>query len=150
MMTVPLGQMPTHSVQACVDGSRHAQAAVDCLAAMPWIAGAYVTVLGVVQWHENLPASVTRATRELAAVGAHATLVVEPDRLATTVNPHVTIFESMGARGPDLVVLGTSGMSALKRLWVGSVASTVGRHADCSVTLVRDARGGDGDGDGDR
>ena len=130
----------TRSVLVCVDSSRHAQAAVDCLASMPWNAGAYVTVLGVLQWHENLPASVTRATRELAAVGAHATLVVEPDRPAPTVSPHVTIFESLGARGPDLVVLGTSGRSPLKRLWAGSVASTVGRHAKCSVMLVRDAR----------
>lgn len=138
----------TRSVLMCVDGSTHAQAAVDFLASMPWVAGTAVTVLGVVQWHDDLPVAVRRAARELAAVGAHATAeVVEPDRLALTVNPRLTIFEHMAARAPDLVVLGTSGRSALKRLWVGSVASAVARHAEGSVMLVRDLRGEDDDGD---
>ena len=48
---------------------------------------------------------------------------------------------------PDLVVVGTSGKSALRRLWVGSVASAVARHAEVSVMLVRERRGEDADGD---
>ena len=138
----------TRSVLVCVDGSRHAQAAVDCLASMPWLPGTTVTVLGVVQWHDDLPAAVRRAAAVLAAVGAHATaVVVEPDRLALTVNPQLTIFEHMAARAPDLVVLGTSGKSGLRRLWVGSVASAVARHAEGSVMLVRDVGGEDADGE---
>lgn len=37
----------------------------------------------------------------------------------------------------DLVVLGTHGLTGLKRIAIGSVAEFVGRHAPCAVFTVR-------------
>jgi nucleotide-binding universal stress UspA family protein len=137
----------TRSIMVCVDGSHHAAAAVECLASMPWVAGTSVTVLGVAQWSDDLTIAVEDAAGKLRAAGANSTpLVVEPDRLSITISPHLTIFQHLDDRAPDLVVLGTSGRTGLARLWVGSVASAVARHARCSVLLVRDARGDADDG----
>ncbi len=138
----------TRSILVCVDGSRHAQAAVQHLASMPWVAGTSVTVLGVVQRPNALPGTVARASEILTAAGADVTpVVVAPDELNLTVNPHLTIFEHMDVQAPDLVVVGTSGLTGLGLLWVGSVASAVARHARCSVLVVREPHGGDDDGD---
>ncbi|MDP2013997.1 MAG: universal stress protein, partial [Actinomycetota bacterium] len=137
--------VPTQSIMVCVDGSPHADAAVKFLASLPWLAGTSVTVLGVVQSDNDLALTVAKSTEILAAAGAQATpVVVEPDVLALTVSPHLTIFEHMEVRAPDLVVVGTSGLTGLARLWVGSVASAVARHAHCSVLVVRDPHVGEG------
>ena len=37
----------------------------------------------------------------------------------------------------DLIIMGTRGMSKFKRILVGSVASKVFEHADCSVMITR-------------
>ena len=37
----------------------------------------------------------------------------------------------------DLIVLGSHGYSAIKRLLLGSVASSVASHAPCSAEIVR-------------
>jgi nucleotide-binding universal stress UspA family protein len=136
----------TRSILACVDGSHDARAAVACLAAMPWIEGTSVTVLGVTQGLDDDAAAVPEAAAVLRAAGAAVTpLVVRPDPPDMAVNPRMAIFTVMEAEQPDLVVLGTSGLTGLARLWVGSVASAVARHAHCSVLLVRDPHGGDDD-----
>jgi nucleotide-binding universal stress UspA family protein len=134
----------TGSIIVCVDGSNHARAAVDFLATMPWLAGVPVTVLGVVERDDDLAAAVAAATDVLTAAGADVTpVVVEPDPLALTINPRVTIFEHMDRQDPDLVVLGTSGRTGLARMWLGSVASAVSHHAHCSTLAVRDRHGDD-------
>ena len=138
----------TRSILVCIDGSHHAAAAVDFLATLPWIAGASITVMGVVEGHGDLASQVGEAADVLSATGAEVTeVVVEPDPMALTINPRVTIFEYLDVRDPDLVVLGTSGLTGLSRLWVGSVASAVARHARCSVLVVRDPHGAGGGGD---
>jgi nucleotide-binding universal stress UspA family protein len=142
--------MATRSIVVCVDGSRHAEAAVAFLATLPWLEGVSITVLGVVEGHDDLAHKVAEAADVLSAAGAEVTpIVVEPDPLALTINPRVTIFEYLDVADLDLVVMGTSGLTGLSRLWVGSVASAVSRHARCSVLVVRDPHGGDYHADGD-
>ena len=142
--------VPTQSILVCVDGSAHADAAVGFLASLPWVAGISITVLGVVERDNGLATFVARAAEALTNAGARATSrVLEPDRLDLTVNPHLTIFEHLDTLNPDLVVLGTSGLTGLARLWVGSVASAVARHARCSVLVVRDPHHRDSEGDSD-
>jgi nucleotide-binding universal stress UspA family protein len=43
----------------------------------------------------------------------------------------------------DAIVMGTHGRSGLKRLFLGSVAESVLREADCPVIVVRDHANGD-------
>jgi len=46
----------------------------------------------------------------------------------------VRVAEELNA---DLVVLGTHGLTGLKRIAIGSVAEFVGRHAPCAVLTIR-------------
>jgi nucleotide-binding universal stress UspA family protein len=41
------------------------------------------------------------------------------------------------ARGADLLVVGSRGIGALERLFLGSVSAYCGRHAPCPVMIVR-------------
>ena len=52
-------------------------------------------------------------------------------------NPRYQILQALERTQPDLLVLGTRGLSGLARMLVGSVASTVAREASCSVLLAR-------------
>jgi nucleotide-binding universal stress UspA family protein len=64
--------------------------------------------------------------------------IVEPDVLALTVNPRLSIHQAIKDLRPDLVVLGTQGLTGLPRLLLGSVAGFVAHQAPCSVLLARD------------
>jgi nucleotide-binding universal stress UspA family protein len=62
----------------------------------------------------------------------HATAVLE-----TSDNPADAIVQYAGARGIDLIVMGTHGRSAVAQIFVGSVAEKVVRTAPCPVLTVR-------------
>ncbi len=62
----------------------------------------------------------------------HATAVLE-----TSDNPADAIVQYAGARGIDLIVMGTHGRSAMAQILVGSVAEKVVRMAPCPVLTVR-------------
>lgn len=47
------------------------------------------------------------------------------------------ILETAKARSTDLIVMGTHGRTGLSRVFLGSVAEHVVRHADCPVLTLR-------------
>ena len=57
--------------------------------------------------------------------------------------PHRVIVDTASRLGADLIAMGTHGRTGLSRLFMGSVAEMVARHAGCPVLTVRgqDARG---------
>lgn len=127
-------------ILVCVDGSNHADAAVQTLVSMPLIKGAVVTVLGVVESTGEVAKRVAAAGDLLEAAGADVTEVVaEQDPMVMLVSPRMTISDFLRDENPDLVVMGTRGMTGLKKVVVGSVASAIAHHADCSVLLARAA-----------
>lgn len=127
-------------ILVAVDGSTHADAAVELLAGLPFVVEAEVTVLGIVEADNDIREKITAAGQALESAGANVTEVVaEQDPLVLTVSPRMTITDFLHSEKPDLVVMGTRGMTGLPRLWVGSVASAVAHHADCSVLLARAA-----------
>ena len=127
-------------ILVAVDGSAHAEAAVELLSKLPLVVGSEVTVLGVVEVDNDIRAKISHAGKVLESAGANVTEVVaEQDPLVLTVSPRMTITDYLQSEKPDLVVMGTRGMTGLPRLWVGSVASAVAHHADCSVLLARAA-----------
>jgi nucleotide-binding universal stress UspA family protein len=130
---------PVQRVLVCVDGSAHADAAVEALLRMPWVAGTEVTVLAVSESHDLGAEQARRSAARLGAAGARVDVaVVEPDPLAITINPTASILFALDSRKPDLVVLGTKGRTGLSRVFVGSVAGAVAHAAECSVLLARD------------
>jgi len=67
----------------------------------------------------------------LARLGVVADIVIDPGRARVAI-PNIS--EQLPA---ELVVVGTHGRTAFRRMLVGSVAESVIRHAPCSVLVVR-------------
>lgn len=131
---------PVRDILIGMDGSTHAQAAVKLLTRMPWISQTSITIVSVVEEFEGIRQTAHDAADSLASVGAQATtLVVEPDPRGLAVNPRKSLKQIADTQQPDLVVLGTQGLTGLPRLRLGSVASAIAHHVSCSVMLVRDS-----------
>ncbi len=115
------------------DGSNGAQIAADLLASLPLAPDCQVMVLTVVPHHEE-----DHARAVLAAVCdtlRHSTSHLTP--LTLRGDPAEAILEVAEEKQVDLIVVGTRGLSALERFFLGSVAERVARHAPCPVLLVR-------------
>jgi nucleotide-binding universal stress UspA family protein len=79
------------------------------------------------------------ATREIALTAAR-TLIAGRLRAEVVVregDPGEEIVAEARTWGADLIVMGSHGRGALKRLLLGSVATQVLHHAPCSVQIVR-------------
>lgn len=136
---------PVQHIIVCVDGSSHAQAAVDVLCELPWIGTTTIQVVAVVEQEHDIRSAANAAAAQLAATGAQVTVrIVLPDPVSITRNPRVDIFDILDADQPQLVVCGTRGLTGLPRLRLGSVASAIAHHAKCSVLLARDRSEDDG------
>lgn len=115
-------------VLVCVDGSRHAQRALETFASLPLAAECRVVVLAVEDGR----------TDTSAAADATATLqgrVKDVSDVTSAGKPTDMILEGAVDAQADLIVLGTRGLTGWKRLRLGSTASAVVRSTGCD-TLV--------------
>ena len=129
----------TERILMCIDGSTHADAAVELLTHFPWIDATNISVLSVIEADNDVRASVEAAALRLEATGAKVEIrIVSPDPESITTNARASILEVSEQLQPDLIVMGTRGLTGLPRLRVGSVASAIARHSGSSVLLVRD------------
>jgi nucleotide-binding universal stress UspA family protein len=141
------------------DGSLDARAAGDVVASWPLFGGLPVTVVGVV--HTSVPTAAAVAPLMLEEEMSRYSDVVDAERRMRTSGCEATV-ERLRAAGIDavaeirqgdpaheivsaarstragLVVLGTRGLTGLRRLLIGSVARNVLLSAPCSVLVVRD------------
>ena len=86
------------------------------------------------------PEEAARFHRELllrAEEGARAAGVGTVDHLLLEGPPAQAILDSLGAKPPDLLVVGSRGASATRRLFLGSVSNAVVQAAPCPVLVVR-------------
>lgn len=145
------------SVTVALDGSVHAQRALDWLATWPLPAGVHVRLLGVAEpqhYPSTAPGILGETLREaVAAIGGErrAALQRACETAAQTVRGRFTkleidvatgraaetIVSDAAEHGSDLIVIGARGLSAIKRLLLGSVSESVLRHAACPVLVVR-------------
>lgn len=123
------------SVVLCVDGSIHAQRVTDVLADLPWIDQLNITILAVDDHRFDVAMASTAAAERLQAVGSNVDISVVGGK------PTHMIMEHLERASPDLVALGTRGLTGIHRLRVGSTAGAVVRAATCSalVACVDDA-----------
>lgn len=120
-LLVAANELPASRVTLCADGSPHAAAAIEVFAALPLADAAEVTVLTVDDGRADNDAAVAAATAALGG-GSAKTLEVEG-------HPTTAILDHISATSPDMVVMGTRGLTGLRRLALGSTASTVVRSA---------------------
>jgi nucleotide-binding universal stress UspA family protein len=124
---------PVTSVLVCTDGSEHATRAVAAFAALPWAARCAVTVLTVDDGRSD-PGTALRAAH--AALGELAAT-----DLVKAGKPTSAILRVVGDTNPDLVVLGTRGLTGWRRLRLGSTAATVVRSVSCDSLVACVERG---------
>lgn len=114
---------------ACVDGSKHAQRAIEVFAGLPWAGDTEVVVLGVDDGWAKVEEGQELALGTLRAAGISAA--------PRTIRGKAThnILDEIEELQPQLVVLGTRGLSGWTRLRLGSTASALVRAAP-STSLV--------------
>ena len=138
-----------------LDGSPCSRAALEELLSRGWPEGSEVEVLsvghaipfvpdpfllGAAIHYDSLEAEQKHA-REIVARAAEKIAESAPDLEVTTKvldgSPKELIVEEATRWGADLVILGSHGRGAVKRLFLGSVAHAAALHVPCSVHIVR-------------
>ncbi|SRR5258706_5721263 len=139
-----------------VDESEYSAAATKEIAKRPWPKGTTVRVLTVVEpfppiaiepWYDGggqeslvrIGKEVRKRARDLTKKIA-ASLRRKGIKTQVAVregDPRSRIVDEAEKWAADLIVTGSHGYTGIKRLLLGSVASSVVSHAPCSVEIVR-------------
>ncbi len=120
------------SVVICADGSPHADKVTSVLAELPWADQLSVTILAIDDQRIDVAAAIGRAQERLEAVGATVNVRVESGK------PTAMIHDHLAEVSPDLVALGTRGLTGIRHLRLGSTASAIARTVHCSVLVACD------------
>lgn len=141
-------------VLLAIDQSEYSIAAAKEVAKRPWPPKTIVRVISVVEpvpppaaelWYDA-SGSLERAQKELTKRATELTkktsetLKTKGLKVESVVregDARSVIVDEARKWSADLIVLGSHGYSGIKRLLLGSVASTVVSHAPCSVEVVR-------------
>ena len=121
---------PVRRVIACIDGSAHALHALRAFTLLPLAVDTEVVIVRVDDGRADTEAGIRRAVDTLEAVGATAVVDTIEGK------PTETILDLIDAFNPQLVVLGTRGLTGWKRLRLGSTAGAVVRSAPCSILVA--------------
>lgn len=144
-------------VVAAVDGSKFGERAFSDAVELCRLSGAKLMVVHVVQEFPSMYMSVAegmvpqpaiddyyKAARRFSEHVLRKCLkkAEESGVTAETVSldapsPGEAIVEYAEKQGADLIVVGTRGLTGLKRALLGSVSRTVAEHAHCSVLISR-------------
>jgi len=138
-----------------IDGSPCSDAAVEEVARRPWPAGSLVKVLTALEtpmpptpeawaiplnYFEEMDAALRKqgeniVNRALQKLKFNKTLTA--DAVLVPGAPRPVILDEAESWKADLIVLGSHGYTAWKRLLLGSVSQAIVSHAKCSVEVVR-------------
>jgi nucleotide-binding universal stress UspA family protein len=120
----------------CTDGSELSEKAEIAGAEMARVLGGKVTILSVAEEEarrEEAVRLIRRAEMILAQMG------IEAEPLVRVGRPSEEIIDE--AEDHDIVVMGSSGSSAVKKFFLGSVPLKVIEYGKCPVLVVREKRG---------
>jgi nucleotide-binding universal stress UspA family protein len=138
-------------VLVATDGSEHSLKAVRWALDLAQKSDAKVTLLAVAIFTKDLGGMMyemppgmqekieSAAKRDLDKAAALFTSKGVPVETKLEVGqvPANNIIETAERDGCDLIVMGSTGVTGLKRALMGSTASKVVAHAPCSVTIIR-------------
>jgi len=127
-----------------VDSSAESDLAVKVVAVRPWPPNSTVEILSVVEllYPSDVPSLMeTLNQRADLAVQAAAQRLqssgIETSTLVLSGNAKAAIVDHAAEMRADLVVVGSHGVTTVRRFLHGSVARAVLRYATCSVEVVR-------------
>ncbi|HEV8298495.1 MAG TPA: universal stress protein [Acidimicrobiales bacterium] len=129
-MIIARRAIPVHRVLVGHDGSPHAQLVTTTLATLPWVRQLTVTVVVAADGR----ADVERATT--AAVDAFASTSASVDVVHAHGHPTAALLGEIDRRAPDLVALGSRGLTGFRRAYLGSTTSAVVRGTQCTVLVA--------------
>jgi len=131
-----------------VDSSAESDLAVKVVAARPWPPNTTVEILSVIEllYPSDVPSlmetlnqradlAVQAAARRLRSSG------IQTSTLILSGNAKAAIVDHAAEMSADLVVVGSHGVTTVRRFLHGSVARAVVRFAPCSVEVVRTETG---------
>lgn len=128
-------RMWSHAIVLATDGSLHSDRATAVAAAVAIRYGLPLTVISVVEQHdENDSAAQAHVERALAvthAAGAHATGHVASGK------PYEAILAIAGEVGADLIVIGRRGINRVERILIGSTSERVAGMSSCPVLIIQ-------------
>jgi nucleotide-binding universal stress UspA family protein len=137
-----------------VDDSKYSAAATREVAKRPWPKGTIVRVLTVVEpfppiaiepWYGGretligMDKELQKRARDLAKKHAERLKKkgIKTQSVVLEGDARFVIVHEAEKWKADLIVMGSHGYTGIKRLLLGSVASSVVSHASCSVEIVR-------------
>ncbi|MBD3404804.1 MAG: universal stress protein [Candidatus Lokiarchaeota archaeon] len=138
------------TILVAIDGSEHSDKAVRYACSMGPKLEAEVILLNVVPmlvsatpYHDTVSDQPFLALQKLGE-----DILSKAKKIANSLNCQVTdlishgdpanrIIEIAEEQGADLIIMGSRGVSGIKRLFVGSISDKVVNHATCPVMLVR-------------
>ncbi|MFQ5597680.1 MAG: universal stress protein [Nitrospiria bacterium] len=120
----------------CTDGSRLSERAEIVGAEMAQVLGAKMTVLSVAEEEAQFE-DATKLTRRADMILAQ--LGVEVKKKVRVGRPSEEIIDE--AKDHDIVVMGSSGSSAVRKFFLGSTPLKVIEYGVCPVLVVREKRG---------
>ena len=120
----------------CTDGSQLSERAEIAGAEMARATGAQVTLLSVAEEEQGREVA-ERMTRRAEMILAQMGIEAKP--LVRIGSPFEEIIDE--AKDHDIVVMGASGSSAVKKFFLGSVPLKVIEYGKCPVLIVREKRG---------
>lgn len=140
-----------------VDDSEYSDAATREIAKRPWPRGTVVRVLTVVEpfppiaiepWYGGresliqIDKEMEKRARDLSKKAAESLKKkgIKTQSVVLEGDARFVIVHEAEKWKADLIVMGSHGYTGIKRLLLGSVASSVVSHAPCSVEIVRQKR----------
>jgi nucleotide-binding universal stress UspA family protein len=122
-----------------IDGSEHAEKALEYAVEIAQKHGAKITVLHVEEAKLlRLEPKAIEGIGECILLDAATKIKeVEFDKKLEFGSPAQTIIKVAKKEDYDLIVIGSRGLSSVKRFFLGSVSDDVSMHAQCSVMIVR-------------
>lgn len=122
-------------VLLCVDSSDGARRLTDVLTRLPWLGGAAVHVLHVI---DDRPEDDTAAEEAAQLLEGKAAKVTVSHRHGAAT---AAILDEIVDTGADLVVVGTRGRNRRRMRWLGSTARALTHISPIAVLLVPEAPG---------
>ncbi len=144
-------------VLLAVDGSENSKGAVEFLQEFPLPTGSEIDCLHVMERKKRLAErfgrmqrayrilfeAIRKSEREFALSLIRETADalegrgMKVRRKVRAGHPAETIVAEAGARRSDMILLGSRGITGIRRVVLGSVSSTVAKHAPCPVLIVK-------------
>ena len=128
----------TMRILYATDGSAASLDAADWLAALPLDEQCELTILSVADPGARVEEGAAVEAAQARLAGTRAAVKTE----VRTGHPVEEIVRAAEEHSAELLVVGSYGHSAIERLFIGSEAERVVRHAPCPVLLVRRRSGG--------